>query len=393
LSELSWRQAYLRLHQYVGLKRLERLYLYHILQDELYELSDSAEPFLLRCDGSTKGGELTSEVEFVEYCINEGLIEILGRPDPISVVIGKALQPSLRYLELQLTHACNLKCRHCYLGPPRSDALSLDEALKITNEFASYGGLRLLISGGEPLLYPDLKDFIDKTADLKVRRVLFTNGTLINAKNIEWLKVEEIQFSLDGWREGHDLMRGKGSFDRTIESIRTVQKAGISISIATMIHRGNLTEFEKIRRFCDEIGAVEWGIDVLALAGSLKENRDLVIPYNTAVPFMTYAYGGGYHGASEGYACGRHLLTVLPTGRAVKCGFYNENHLGDARLGLMDCWVRLKHIPLEKLKCKNCVFIEDCAGGCRFRASHPLGPDPVMCTLYGVQMNSVSGSN
>jgi len=389
LNERNWRRSYLRLHQHVALKRLERLYLYHILKDELYELSDSAEPFLMRCDGTTKGGDLTSDAEFVEYCIDEGLIETLSRPDPIPVILGEAPEPSLRYLELQLSHGCNLKCRHCYLGPPRPDELSLEDALKITGEFVSYGGLRLLISGGEPMLYPYLKDFITKTADLKVRRVLFTNGTLINEKNIEWLKVEEIQFSIDGWREGHDLLRGKGTFDRTVEGIRTVQKAGIPISIATMIHRGNLTEFEKMRRFSDDIGAIEWGIDVLALAGSLRQNRELVIPYDTAVPFMMYSYGGGYHGASEGHACGRHLMTVLPTGRAVKCGFYEENPLGDARLGLMDCWLRLKHIPLTKLECRNCSFIEDCAGGCRFRASHPLGPDPVMCALYGVQANLV----
>jgi radical SAM protein with 4Fe4S-binding SPASM domain len=99
---------------------------------------------------------------------------------------------------------------------------------------------------------------------------------------------------------------------------------------------------------------------------------------------MSYAFGGGYHGASEGYACGRHLVTVMPDGNAVKCGFYSKDILGDARVGLKDAWLRLKHIPLERLECKNCQVLSECAGGCRFRASNPLAPDPVMCAVYGI---------
>ncbi len=387
MADISWREAYLRLHSQVALKRLEHLYLYHIDQDDLYELSHSAEPFLLRCDGSSKGSELTSDAEFVEYSIKEGLIEALAQRDPVPVSIGKAPAPSLRYLELQLLHRCNLKCRHCYLGPPRPDELSLEDALKITREFAAHGGLRLLISGGEPLLYPHLKTFIEETAALPIRRVLFTNGTLISKENIDRLQVEEIQFSLDGWRHGHDVIRGKGNFDRTLRGIRAAEDAGIPISIATMIHQGNLDEFEELRRFTEEIGAIEWGIDVLCMAGSLEKNRDLAVPYEEAVSFMAYSYGGGYHGSSDGYACGRHLMTVMPTGKATKCGFYEDNPLGDARQGLLDCWLRLRHIPLEELECKNCPVVKECAGGCRYRASYPLAPDPVMCALYRMQSN------
>jgi radical SAM protein with 4Fe4S-binding SPASM domain len=387
LNDTSSREAYLRLHSQVSLKRLEHLYLYHITRDDLYEVSDSAEPFLLRCDGSSKGSELTSDAEFVEYCLKEGLIEALSQRDPAPVSIGKAPEPSLRYLELQLLHRCNLKCGHCYLGPPRPDELSLEDALKITREFAAYGGLRLLISGGEPLLYHHLKTFLEETARLPIRRVLLTNGTLVSEDNVDQLQVEEIQFSLDGWHQGHDLLRGKGNFDRTLRGIRAVQDARIPISIATMIHQGNLHEFEDLRRFTEEIGAIEWGIDVLCMAGSLEENQDLTVPYKEAVPFMAYSYGGGYHGPSDGFACGRHLMTVMATGKAAKCGFYEDNPLGDARQGLLDCWLSLKHIPLEELECKDCPLVKECAGGCRYRAPHPLAPDPVMCALYGIQLS------
>jgi radical SAM protein with 4Fe4S-binding SPASM domain len=260
----------------------------------------------------------------------------------------------------------------------------LDDALSIARQFEEMGGVRLLISGGEPLLYPHLREFVEQTNKLMIRRILLTNGTLITAENAPWLRVEEIQFSLDGWQRGHDMLRGLGAFVSAMAGIRAAMDEGISISIATMIHRGNLDEFDQLKSFTEEINAVEWGIDILCMAGSLEQNRDMAVPYEVAAPLMEYARGGGYHGSSDGFACGRHLMTVMPTGKAVKCSFYEDHPLGDARSGLLSCWQNLKHIYLAELECKGCPVLEECAGGCRFRADHPLGADRAMCAYYGI---------
>jgi radical SAM protein with 4Fe4S-binding SPASM domain len=384
LSTLPWASSFLRLPERVALKCLEEPFLYHIGRDELYEIDDRAKDFLTQCDGTRRGDELTSDAEFVNYCLSEGLLELLSHPDRRPVAVNEPANPSLRYLELQLLERCNLRCRHCYIGAGRSDVLALPDALNVARQFASMGGLRLMISGGEPLLYKDLQAFIEQTADLSVRRVLLSNGTLIHPENVIWLKVDEIQFSLDGWKKGHDNLRGSGAFERTVQGIHAAKEAGIAISVATMVHRENLDEFERMRDFLVEIGAIEWGIDYPVLAGSLVEHRDLIVSYEEAAPLMAFAYGGGYHGSSDGYACGRHFLTVMPTGQAVKCGFYRDSVLGDARRSLRNCWEKLDHLPLSSLSCHNCPVIEECAGGCRFRAPNPLSPDLFMCTLYGV---------
>ena len=377
----------------MALKNLEQAYLYHIDNDELYELNDEGRDFLLLCDGSARGGDLTGDAGFVKFCLKEGLLERLPQPESIAVRPGNGPAPSLRYLELQLTRRCNLACRHCYLGPPRPEVMSLEDAVSVTRDFEAMGGLRLLISGGEPLLYPHLREFIEETGRLKIRRVLLTNGTLITKENAPWLGVEEIQFSLDGWQRGHDMLRGAGAFDSVMGGIRAARGEGIPVSIATMIHRGNLYEFDLLRRFIEEIDALEWGIDILCMAGSLEGNRDLAVPYESAAPLMNYAFGGGYHGSSDGFACGRHLMTVTPTGKAIKCGFYEDKPLGDARLGLRPCWHSLEHIPLAALECKSCPVVEDCAGGCRFRAEHPLAPDRAMCAYYGIDPANQSFHN
>jgi len=379
----KWKESFLALHPRVFLKRLEQPYLYHLLRDELYEIDEKALLFLSLCDGTARGESLTADVDFVSFCLEEGLLETHPQPVPRTISIGEAPVPSLRYVELQLLHQCNLRCRHCYLGPPRPERLRLEEAVGVTREFAARGGLRLLISGGEPLLYPELPAFLKRTRNLGIRRILLTNGTLLTPETAGALQVEEVQISLDGWRAGHEAIRGVGTFDQTLLGIQAARQAGLPLSIATMVHRKNLNEFEQLARLVEEIGAIEWGVDVPCLAGSLKKHPDLLVPYDEAVPFLSLFFGGGSHGSSEGYACGRHLLTVLPNGLAVKCGFYEDQPLGDARLGLIECWQRLTHVPLKDLECRGCPALEECAGGCRYRASHPLGRDPLMCALYG----------
>lgn len=384
MNNTNWRSHYLRLHRQAGLKDLETPYIYHCGQDELYEINEQAMDFLRNCDGTKKGDILTTDSEFVEYCLEEELLEALHHPDPIKISVNKPFNPSLRYLELHLLHRCNLKCLHCYLGTGRSGELALKDALSITRQFSEMGGLKLMISGGEPLLYMDLNQFIKETADLKLRRVMLTNGTLINSHNITWLNLDEIQFSLDGMKKGHDMIRGKGTFDQTIKGAHLAQEAGIPLSFATMIHKGNIDEFDTLHELIQEFNALEWNIDVPVLSDHFGNHQDLFVPYETAVPFMEYSFGGGAHSSSDGYACGRHLLTILPTSDAVKCGFYGDQSLGDARKGLKECWLKLKHIKLDHLECKDCQVINECAGGCRFRAPSPLAPDRVMCTLYGI---------
>ena len=384
MSNKNWHASYLRLYPKSALKNLEQPFVYHMGRDELYEIDERAQDFLLRCNGESRGKELTADADFVEYCLEEGILEGHEQPVPMTVTVDDGLIPSLRYLELHLLHKCNLNCRHCYLGPLQPIEMPFDHAIDITRQFSDIGGLRLLISGGEPLLYKDLKTYLEQTRALKIRRVLFTNGTLINSGNISWLDVDEIQFSLDGWEKGHEYLRGRGTFEPTLRGIHLATAAGIPVSISTMIHQYNLNEFERLRDFIEKIHAIEWGVDVMCVSGSLMKNPDLTVPYETSARYLKYGFGGGYHGSSEGFACGRHLMTVLPNRQAVKCGFYVDRSLGDAQKSLKHCWLNMNHVPLDQLECKGCSALEECRGGCRFRAPHPLAPDPAMCAFYGI---------
>lgn len=365
------------------LRQLEELYLYDLRNDELYESDRTGFEFLVRCAEGGQLSELTPDKDFLETCLRERLV-LIGtysherrlnlRPSPI---------PSLRYLELQLTSRCNLRCRHCYLGEPTATDLPLSTVLSVLEEFERMQGLRILFSGGEPLLYPYLEALNETLPDRGIRKVLLTNGTLVTEKNYHhWCHFDEIQFSLDGLRAGHERMRGAGTFEQTMRGIEAARKKGVRVSIATMVHRHNIKELEALAEWINAREIVEWNIDVPCAAGRLPESPEFFVSPEEGAPFLKYARGGSYHGSDEPYACGYHLCTVTPEGNILKCGFFKDDPLGSLTEGLEVSWSRIRPVPLRALECAPCPYLQECKGGCRFRAESPLGKDPVMCALY-----------
>ena len=386
MDALLPREAYVVLGPNCTLKHLEKPYLYDIKHDELYELDQGGFDFLRQCEGTHLLSALSVDKDFLETCLKEELLVMEPQKSHRHVLLRQSPIPSLRYLELQLISRCNLACKHCYLGEPTTAALSLSQVLSVLEEFEQMQGLRVLFSGGEPLLYPHLKTLNDALPRFALRKVLLTNGTLIREGNFPaWCHFDEIQFSLDGLKEGHEAIRGKGTFEKTIAGIHAAQDKGIPISIATMVHRYNLKEFETLARWIEDLQALEWSIDVPCATGRLSENPGLLVTPEQGAPYLKYATGGSYHGADEPFACGYHLCTITAEGKILKCGFFDGQPLGSLNEGLEASWKRARHLPLSELECTSCSHLSDCKGGCRFRAESPLGKDPVMCALYDSQ--------
>jgi len=388
LKSLFPGEGYVGLDPKCALKHLETPYLYDIKEDELYELDQGGFEFLKKCDGAQLLSALSVDKDFLETCLKEHLLVIGPQKRHRRLLLRPAPAPSLRYLELQLTSRCNLKCKHCYLGEPTKATLSLSEVVSVLEEFEQVQGLRVLFSGGEPFLYPHLQALNDVLPRFALRKVLLTNGTLLRGENFPaWRHFDEIQFSLDGLKEGHETLRGEGTFEKTIAGIRAAQDKGLPISIATMVHRHNLAEFETLAGWIADLQAVEWSIDVPCATGRLAKNPWLWVTPEEGAPYLKYATGGSYHGADEPFACGYHLCTITAEGKILKCGFFDESPLGSLEEGLEISWRRARHVPLRELECASCPYLSDCKGGCRFRAETPLGKDPVMCALYNAENN------
>lgn len=187
------------------LKWLETPSVYDIKKDELYELDDESFEFLKLC--SSEKGCYSENTEFIDYCRVEGLLtkETISVKRPPLI---KSPEPSLRYLELQITDRCNLRCKHCYIGETAPKELSIKQIIEILKEFEEMQGLRLMITGGEPLLHSNFDALNDVLPGFLIRKVLFTNGLLLSKDLLRGLNVDEIQISIDGLQKGHDSLRG-----------------------------------------------------------------------------------------------------------------------------------------------------------------------------------------
>jgi radical SAM protein with 4Fe4S-binding SPASM domain len=372
-----------------ALKWLETKFVYNIKNDDLYELDDKSFRFLMEC--SLPNGFQAKNSKFLSYCKKEGLLttnNIAFKQPPLI----KSPSPSLRYLELQITDKCNLRCKHCYIEKKNSHELSIKQIRNILKEFEAIQGLRVLITGGEPLLHRKFDEINKILPQFQLRKVLFTNGTLLNKKILKHLNAHEIQVSIDGLEKSHDSLRGKGTFKKSIDSVKLSLEKGFDVSISTMVHAKNLNDFDKMEKLFKKLGIKEWTVDIPCITGNFKKHTEFQVPPETGGKYLRYGYGGGIHTASASsskknkFACGRHLMSVMADGKAAKCSFYSDKPLGKIQDGLRACWQKLKHIKLSELDC-DCKYLEICRGGCRYRAAifgNNKSKDLYRCALYSL---------
>ena len=365
------------------LKWLETCSVYHMKTDELYELDERSFDFLRDC--SSEEGCFSDEKEFIDYCLEEGIL--VTRPGALQrPLVRKSPEPSLRYLELQITDRCNLRCRHCYIGEGSVHELSAAQVNKVLREFEEMQGLRVIITGGEPLLHREFQTINEMLPDFFLRKVLFSNGLLIDKALLKGLHVNELQISIDGREEAHDSLRGKGSFRKAMEAIHLCLDVGFDISVSTMVHAKNLNDFDEMERLFRAMGVRDWTVDVPCISGRLADHKDLQVPPEKGGRYLKYGFGEGLHGGDEGFGCGLHLMSVMASGTMAKCTFYADKCVGTLDDGLHACWRKIKPIKMKDLAC-DCTYREACRGGCRYRAEllgDPCGKDLYRCSLYDI---------
>ncbi len=381
-----------------ALKWIDNKVLYNFVNDELYELDDESFEFLIYCTGRNSLEDIIEKTgcnekdsfELINYLKSEGCLEYKKDPSASEkITVKENSSPSLKYLLLHITEKCNLNCRHCYLGEKRNRDLELEVIQKILKEFGEYG-FKLLITGGEPLLHENFWEILAFAKKFPIRVELLTNGTLVTKDIAERLSkyVHCVQISLDGMEEGHEILRGKGTFHDTLKGIKNAKRY-LNVTIATMIHSVNTLEFDRMNKLMKELMIDEWILDIPSECGNLSKNKKLSVDFlNAAKIFKKYGYTSGIHTGEEDYSCGANLCSINVDGETTKCGFFVDS-VGNIREGnLEDFWkiIVQKYLPkLTELDCRNCKVLKTCRGGCRYRAWKNrgfYGKDPFMCCLY-----------
>lgn len=142
------------------------------------------------------------------------------------------------------TSACNLRCTGCWAGEyAKHDMLPPETVDRIISEAKDMGVYFIVMSGGEPTLYPYLFDILAKHRD--VAFMLYTNGTRIDdamaARMVELGNVSPA-ISLEGGRERTDKRRGAGTFDRIMSAMDSLKKHGAVFGISLTVTSENAYE-------------------------------------------------------------------------------------------------------------------------------------------------------
>jgi radical SAM protein with 4Fe4S-binding SPASM domain len=133
-----------------------------------------------------------------------------------------------------ITKRCNLRCKHCYVGPSltkvtEDDDFGTEHALSIVDKLAREGVKRIQFLGGEPFARPDFRTILKVAASHGIMFLVNTNGTYISAEVADELAAHPrwaVTFSLDGPTAGsNDVIRGKGVFARCVRGIRNLARA------------------------------------------------------------------------------------------------------------------------------------------------------------------------
>ena len=161
----------------------------------------------------------------------------------------------LRLVFWETTAACNLECAHCrrleVSCQPGVTDLSTEQGRKMIDDLAAFAQPVLVLSGGEPLLRPDVFDLSACATARGLPVALATNGTLVDgaiARQIATSGIRRVSISFDGANaETHDTFRRQvGAFDGALRGLRHIREAGVSTQINTTVTRHNVDQLDDL---------------------------------------------------------------------------------------------------------------------------------------------------
>ena len=318
--------------------------------------------------------------------------------------------PPPRLIAWEVTRRCMLACRHCRASARAEcypEELSTQECFRLLDNIASFAKPILILTGGEPMLRPDIYDIAACAAGLGLRAVMAPCGALIDdaaAAKILRSGIRHISVSLDGATAAdHDDFRGvRGAFDAAVRGIAAARRAGLSFQVNTTVTKHNVEQLPAILDLTVRLGATVFNPFLLVPTGrgsqladqeisprryeqtlrwlADQEQRDDIAIRVTCAPHyqrVVRQLGLRRHDSRPVKGCmgGQSFAFISHRGKAQICGFLDVE-CGDVRAeGLdfrkiwetSDVFRRVRDVASYGGRCGRCEFATVC-GGCRARA-------------------------
>jgi SynChlorMet cassette radical SAM/SPASM protein ScmF len=318
--------------------------------------------------------------------------------------------PPLKAIYFYLTEGCNLACRHCWIAPsfdPNGDKKSVlpIEVFRLVIEEAKPLGLnRIKLTGGEPLMHPNILGLLEIVRQENIYLDIETNGLLCTneiAAEIAKVNNRSVSVSIDGSNsKTHEWIRGvEGSFEKAKRAVRNLASNGIAPQVIMTLMRRNVDQVEALINMSEDLGASSVKFNVLQptargeglfetsealsiieiielqryIEKNLEPNTKLMLHFSTPMAFhpLSSISKGTFPGCNI-----RNIIGLLANGRYALCGIgasYPEltfGFAGDDRLEKV--W--RENAFLKELRaglpdqlggtCSRCAMRKYCLGFC-----------------------------
>lgn len=303
-------------------------------------------------------------------------------------------------MEIELSLKCNFRCPYCYVpdGHAAPDELSHAEIVDVISQARDLGARKIILLGGEPMVYPSLFDVIDSIRGMNLGVEMFTNGTNVTATNAQRLFESEVCVALkmNSFDEKiQDRLAGKqGAYQIIRTALRNLQAAGYPrehpfLAISTVICRQNISEMTRLWRWLRDQKILPY-LELITPRGSARRNSWLDVPpaelgdlFEEIAKIDGEEYGQVWEAQPPlvGNACLRHSFSCLvsSTGHVNPCvgvpisvGNIREARLADILRDSEVIGDLRNHQETIKGPCRTCDRASGCYG-CRGAAYNLTG--------------------
>lgn len=323
----------------------------------------------------------------------------------------------------EFTLKCNLRCSHCgsSAGVPRANELKTKECFELCEELADLGCEDVSLMGGEPFLREDWVSIAQCINDLGMNLNFVSNGVVLDKyiDKISQLEPKVVGISLDGMKETHESIRGKGTWEKTVKAIDLLRKENIQTTVITTVSKINFKDLPEMKDLLFK-KEVNWQIQVAMPFGNFKKEQMLSKEefYATAlfiakeriknkfedIPVIG-AHCYGYYSKIlpgcewNGCSAGISAIGITSDGNIVGClSMGNDRFIEGNRRdkSLKEIWEDTNNFAynrkFEELKigpnCTNCKYEVECKGGCNsmsYTTTQKFHNDPYC--FYNIEKN------
>ncbi len=308
----------------------------------------------------------------------------------------------LRQLFWECTLKCNMRCRHCGSDCKVSSVvpdMPFEDFRKVLERVAeTYDPHKIMvvITGGEPLMRPDLEKCGKEIYRLGFAWGMVSNGRLMTRRKFDSLLASGLNsatISIDGFQQDHDWMRGvEGGFVYADAAVRMMAaEPSIAFDVVTCVNKRNFPRLREFRDYLVSLGLKNWRLFTVFPVGRAADDPELQIDngqFRQLLDFIvqtrnegkikaSYACEG-FLGPYEGkvrdgiYTChaGVSVASVLADGSISACAsIRSDYHQGNIyEDDFVDVWEN-RFLPyrdrswMRKDQCGDCKFFKYCLGG------------------------------